>query len=48
MKTYITLFFLSLTLIGFAQKKDKKKIEALKIAHITNEVNLTSDEAQKF
>lgn len=48
MKTYIVLFFLSLSFIGFAQKKNKEKIEALKIAHITNEVSLTSEEAQKF
>ena len=51
MKTYITLFLLSISLIGFAQNnkgKNKEKIEALKIAHITNEMSLTSKEAQQF
>lgn len=48
MKTYITILFLSLSFIGLAQKKNKEKIDALKIAHITSEVNLTSTEAEKF
>jgi Spy/CpxP family protein refolding chaperone len=30
------------------KKKDREKIEALKVAHITEELNLTQSEAQKF
>ncbi|REE24916.1 Spy/CpxP family protein refolding chaperone [Winogradskyella pacifica] len=32
----------------FAQKLDKEKIKALKIAHITEQLDLTKTEAQKF
>ena len=31
-----------------SERPTKEKIKVLKIAHITNELNLTSDEAQKF
>jgi protein subunit release factor A len=52
MKTIITCLFLCLTLgfSSFAQEKNesREKIKALKIAHITNELNLTSSEAEKF
>ncbi|WP_195870621.1 sensor of ECF-type sigma factor [Winogradskyella marina] len=33
---------------AFAQRIDKNKIKALKIAHITEQMNLTEAEAQKF
>ncbi|WP_225034756.1 sensor of ECF-type sigma factor [Winogradskyella sp. SM1960] len=33
---------------AFAQRIDKDKIKALKIAHITEQMNLTEAEAQKF
>lgn len=33
---------------AFAQHPKRKKIKALKTAHITNELNLTSSEAEKF
>lgn len=32
----------------FAQHPDREKIKALKIAHITEQVSLTKEEAQKF
>jgi len=41
----ITLLFIS---TAFAQHPKRKKIKALKTAHITNELNLTSSEAEKF
>lgn len=47
MKTYITLLFLSISFLGYSQKNNEK-LKALKIAHITNEVNFTSGEAEKF
>ncbi|WP_296315649.1 hypothetical protein [Winogradskyella sp. UBA3174] len=47
-----TLKILVLTLLVsasvFAQRPDRKKIKALKIAHITEQLDLTKDEAQKF
>jgi Skp family chaperone for outer membrane proteins len=47
-----TLKLLLLTLFVsasvFAQRPDREKIKALKIAHITEQVDLTKDEAQKF
>ena len=50
MKTYIILFFTFISLASFAQKKDKKfeKLKALKTGYISNELNLTSNEAEKF
>ena len=41
----IALLFIS---TAFAQHPKRKKIKALKTAHITNELNLTSSEAEKF
>jgi Skp family chaperone for outer membrane proteins len=41
----IALLFIGTT---FAQHPKREKIEALKTAHITNELNLTSSEAEKF
>lgn len=49
MKTlYTTLLILFVTLNSFAQKLDKEKIKALKIAHITEQLDLTEKEAQVF
>lgn len=54
MKTYfITALFIAFTITTFGQRKGdfkekKEQIKALKIAHITTELNLTSDEAAKF
>jgi len=41
----VALLFIS---TAFAQHPRRKKIEALKIAHITTELNLTRIEAEKF
>ncbi len=53
MKQFISLLLtLTLTFSVTAQdndrKKEREKIEALKVAHITEELNLTQSEAQKF
>ena len=52
MKIIYTLFLLLLTQIAWAQpgkfKEKKEQIKALKGAHITNELKLTSNEAEKF
>ncbi|TXD84705.1 hypothetical protein ESY86_03135 [Subsaximicrobium wynnwilliamsii] len=42
----LLIFFVSASV--FAQRLDKEKIKALKIAHITEQLNLTENEAQKF
>lgn len=48
-KTIITIVFIALTLNVFSQQKERKEhIKALKIAFITEELELTEDEAQKF
>ncbi|WP_298903347.1 hypothetical protein [uncultured Psychroserpens sp.] len=48
-KTLITLLFIALTLSAFGQKKQQKdKIRSLKIAFITDQLDLTEAEAQKF
>jgi len=44
--TIILTLFVSASL--FAQKLDREKIKALKIAHITEQLDLTKAEAQKF
>ncbi|MBU2929696.1 Spy/CpxP family protein refolding chaperone [Winogradskyella psychrotolerans] len=44
--TLILTLFISTSI--FAQKLDREKIKALKIAHITEQLNLTETEAQKF
>ena len=43
----ITLLVFLTTLTSYAQK-NKEKIQALKVAHITQTVSLTKEEAQKF
>ena len=49
MKTVITLIITIISInIAFAQHPKREKIEALKTAHITNELKLTSSEAQNF
>ena len=49
MKTLqILLLTLFVSASVFAQRPDREKIKALKIAHITEHVDLTKDEAQKF
>ncbi len=55
-KLYIILTFLTVSLFAQAQdeqppvadQKQQEKIEALKVAFITKELDLTPDEAQKF
>ncbi len=48
-KTIITLLVISFSLSAFAQKHDRtKRIKALKVAHISEKLNLTENEAQKF
>ncbi len=44
--TLILALFISTSI--FAQKFDREKIKALKIAHITEQLDLTESEAQKF
>ncbi|NHM07061.1 sensor of ECF-type sigma factor [Flavobacterium sp. CYK-4] len=53
MKTYkiILPFLLLISTFGFSQghmKQQKEKIKALKVAYITEELQLTSEEAAKF
>jgi len=49
MKTiYSLLLVLFVTANVFAQRMDIEKIKALKIAHITEQLNLTEAEAQQF
>lgn len=49
MKTlHILLLTLFVSVSVFAQKPVREKIIALKIAHITEQVDLTKEEAQKF
>ncbi len=45
-ETLILTLFVSASV--FAQRPDRKKIKALKIAHITEQLDLTEAEAQKF
>jgi len=48
-KLFIFIFLFCLWAdIAFAQEQKKEKIEAIKAAFITNKLNLTTDEAQKF
>ncbi len=42
------LLFISISLTSFSQGGKKEKIEALRVAFITQQLNLTSDESQKF
>ena len=49
MKTILIPFFaLLLSINSLAQKPDKEKIKALKVAHITEQLDLTAKEAQAF
>ncbi|NHN24453.1 sensor of ECF-type sigma factor [Flavobacterium jejuense] len=51
MRKKITLLLLLIVSFSFAQggmKEKKEKIKALKVAYITEQLNLTSEEAQKF
>lgn len=54
MKKYILIIILSLASLSFLKAQDEnegkraEKIQALKIAFITQKLNLTSDEAQRF
>lgn len=52
MKTIKTLlipvFALLLSVNSYAQKLDKEKVKALKVAHITEQLDLTEKEAQAF
>ncbi|RCW91426.1 hypothetical protein [Winogradskyella arenosi] len=48
-KIAMTLFLgLLFSVSVFAQRMDREKIKALKIAHITEQLDLTKTEAQKF
>ncbi len=48
-KIYIVIFFLlSCTYICVAQRGSGQQLEAIKVAYITRELNLSPDEAQKF
>lgn len=49
LKILFCILFTLLTIPIYAQQSDKKdKVKALKIAFITTELSLTSDEAEKF
>ncbi len=48
-KIIITFLFAALTLTAFSQGKERKeRIKALKVAHITEKLDLTEKEAQQF
>ncbi|EDP70226.1 hypothetical protein FBALC1_11852 [Flavobacteriales bacterium ALC-1] len=47
-KLYTLIFILFLSASAFAQRPDGEKIAALKVAHITKQLDLTKEEAQKF
>lgn len=47
-KILIPILALTISICAYAQKPDKNKIKALKIAHITQELDLTEKEAQAF
>jgi Spy/CpxP family protein refolding chaperone len=50
-KSLFLVFFLFISASFFAQRKDgdkRSQIKALKVAYITTELNLTSDESSKF
>ncbi|MDN3492311.1 sensor of ECF-type sigma factor [Winogradskyella bathintestinalis] len=44
--TFIIILFISSSV--FAQRLDREKLKALKIAHITEQLDLSKEEAQKF
>jgi hypothetical protein len=48
-KTFITLFFIALTLSAFGQRKERQeRIKALKVAFITEKLELSPKEAEQF
>ena len=56
MKKLLLIFILSISIVGFSQehnkerkfKQSREKIEAAKIGYLTNKLDLTSEQAQKF
>jgi len=48
MKKYLLILFVMLGALSRAKAQDGEKIQALKIAFITQKLQLTPDEAQKF
>ncbi|NRR90526.1 sensor of ECF-type sigma factor [Winogradskyella undariae] len=46
--TFTVILFLLFSISLFAQKFDREKIKTLKIAHITEKLDFTKTEAQKF
>lgn len=48
MKNLLFFFFTTITLSSFAQQKSNEKIESMRVAFITNRLNLTPEESQKF
>lgn len=50
-KLFIVFFFTSLSIAGYGQKNnqlDKEKLEAARVAFITNRLSLSPDQATKF
>ena len=47
-KHFLTVLFLMCSITFYSQENNKEKIKALKIAYITNDLNLSSSEAEKF
>ena len=47
-KQLITVLFLLCSVVSYSQEGKKEQIKALKIAHITNDLDLSSTEAEKF
>ena len=48
MKKYLLIFFVMLGSLSQIKAQDGEKIQSLKIAFITQKLQLTPDEAQKF
>ncbi len=49
MKTIFTILLITISLHGFSQDDERReRIKALKVAFLTEQLNLTSQEAQKF
>lgn len=48
LRQLITILFLLFSITFYSQETKKEKIKTLKIAYITKNLNLSSDEAQKF
>ena len=48
-KTFITLFFIAISLSAFGQRQERQeRIKTLKVAFISEKLELTPEEAQKF